>query len=86
MMLPNRHVLFGNGLVQIIERLFLHDDVIKWKHKGWANNRDAGDLRRHDAYYDVTVMNGFFFGQQAYKPWNHKRKIMIIIFPHKDNT
>ena len=24
--------------------------------KGWANNRDAGDLRRHRAHYDVTVM------------------------------
>ena len=23
---------------------------------GWANNRDAGDLRRHHAHYDVTVM------------------------------
>ena len=23
----------------------------------WANNRDAGDLRRHRAHYDVTVMN-----------------------------
>ena len=23
---------------------------------GWANNRDTGDLRRHRAYYDVTVM------------------------------
>ena len=23
---------------------------------GWANHRDAGDLRRHRAYYDVTVM------------------------------
>ena len=22
----------------------------------WANNRDAGDLRRHRAHYDVTVM------------------------------
>ena len=22
----------------------------------WVNNRDAGDLRRHRAYYDVTVM------------------------------
>ena len=28
---------------------------------GWANNRDAGDLRRHSAYYDVTVM--FYFEQ-----------------------
>ena len=24
---------------------------------GWANNGDAGDLRRHRAHYDVTVMN-----------------------------
>ena len=23
---------------------------------GWANTRDAGDLRRHRAHYDVTVM------------------------------
>ena len=23
---------------------------------GWINNRDAGDLRRHRAHYDVTVM------------------------------
>ena len=25
---------------------------------GWVNNRDAGDLWRHRAYYDVTVMLG----------------------------
>ena len=24
---------------------------------GWANNRDAGYLRRHRAHYDVTVMH-----------------------------
>ena len=24
---------------------------------GWANNRNAGDLRRHRAHYDVTVMS-----------------------------
>ena len=24
--------------------------------KGWVNNREAGDLRCHCAYYDVTVM------------------------------
>ena len=23
---------------------------------GWANNREAGELRRHRAHYDVTVM------------------------------
>ena len=25
---------------------------------GWVNNREAGDLRRHRAHYDVTVMTG----------------------------
>ena len=25
----------------------------------WANNRDAGDLRRHRALYDITVMPSF---------------------------
>ena len=24
----------------------------------WVNNREAGDLRRHQAHYDVIVMNG----------------------------
>ena len=24
---------------------------------GWVNNREAGDLRRHRAHYDVTVMS-----------------------------
>ena len=48
-----------------------HDDVIKWKHfprsfdgfllicawtKYWVNDRDAGDLRRRRAHFDVTVM------------------------------
>ena len=28
---------------------------MRWTN-GWANNRDAGDLRRHGAHYDVTVM------------------------------
>ena len=26
------------------------------KKNGWVNNRDAGDLRRQRAHYDVTVM------------------------------
>ena len=25
---------------------------------GWVNNRDAGDLRRHRAHYDVIVLDG----------------------------
>ena len=27
------------------------------RNKGWVNNKDAGDLRRHHAHYGVTVMN-----------------------------
>ena len=27
---------------------------------GWANNRDAGDLRRHRAHYNVTVRDPLF--------------------------
>ena len=26
---------------------------------GWVNNREAGDLRRYRAHYDVTVMNTY---------------------------
>ena len=31
---------------------------------GWVNNREAGDLRRHRAHYDVTVMEA-----RRSKPW-----------------
>ena len=31
-----------------------------WTHI-WANNRDAGDLRRHRAHYDVTLMQVYTF-------------------------
>ena len=43
-----------------------HDDVIKWKHfprywpiYGWVNNREAVDLRRYRAHYNITVMSLF---------------------------
>ena len=29
--------------------------ICAWTN-GWANNRDAGDLRHHCAHYDVTLM------------------------------
>ena len=29
--------------------------ICVWRN-GWVNNREAGDLRRHRAHYDVTVM------------------------------
>ena len=28
-------------------------------NNGWVNNREAGDLKRYRAHYDVIVMNDF---------------------------
>ena len=36
---------------------------------GWVNNREAGDLRRHRAHFDVTVMEWWCL-QQHY-PYFH---------------
>ena len=30
--------------------------IFSWSANGWANTRDAGDLKHHLAHYDVTVM------------------------------
>ena len=38
--------------------------ICAWMN-GWVNNGEAGDLRRHRAHYDVTVMN--FKGYRADK-------------------
>ena len=37
---------------------------------GWVNNQDAGDLRRHRAYYDVTVMWCRIGIQWFGQPWD----------------
>ena len=34
---------------------FMFSLICAWL-KGWVNNREAGDLRRHQAHYDVIVM------------------------------
>ena len=39
---------------------------------GWVNNREAGDLRRHRAHYDVTVMNEE--EHDDIMTWNVKRR------------
>ena len=38
--------------------------------KGWVNNGEAGDLRRHRAHYDVIVMSGVkcILGYNIYRP------------------
>ena len=42
---------------------------------GWVNNREAGDLRRHRAHYDVIVMSQTVFSKQL--------KCAIIYGPRK---
>ena len=42
----------GNSPVTEISMFSL---ICAWMN-GWVNNREAGDLRRHCAHYDVTVM------------------------------
>ena len=39
----------------------------------WANHPDAGDLRRHRAQYDVTVMFLFIFRHMMYIIWKKKK-------------
>ena len=38
--------------------LLMFSLICTWLH-GWVNNHKAGDLRRHYAHYDVTVMITF---------------------------
>ena len=46
-------------------------------NKRLSNNRDAGDLRRHRAHYDVTVMGDYSFGTQT--TWPATSQIIVII-------
>ena len=38
---------------------FLFTLICAWTNS-WVNNRDTGDLNRHRAHYDVTVINCFY--------------------------
>ena len=45
----------GFPLQKSVTRSFIFSLACAWT-KGRANNRDAGDLKRHHAHYNVTVM------------------------------
>ena len=55
---------------------------------GWVNNREAGDLRRHPAHYDVIVMNCVmntsrdFYAIVPYniRPWYKFREVSKDLF------
>ena len=38
-------------------KIFNNNNLICDWTNDWVNNREAGDLRRHLAHYDVTVMS-----------------------------
>ena len=45
----------------------------------WANNRDAGNLRRHYAYYDVIVMR-FWWHATSIQTQNYLAMFLLIMF------
>ena len=51
---------------------------------GWANNREAGDLRRHCAHYVVTVMNNYWSTSWKihYQGWVTKLNSLVLWFFH----
>ena len=62
----------GNSLVNYphkgqLCRALIFSLICAWTNV-WVNNRDAGDLRRHRAHYDVTVMYTVFL-----REWNHSK-------------
>ena len=42
---------------------------------GWVNNRKAGDLRRHRAHYDVSVMTSRWVGKPSSRSHPHTWRI-----------
>ena len=62
--------------------------ICLWRN-GWVNNRDAGDLRRYRAHYDVTVMYFssldciFANRSSAFQPirYAHGYVLLYFIFP-----
>ena len=46
-------------------RALMFSVICAWSN-GWANNRDAGDLRGHRAHYDVNVMSRVHQGQHSW--------------------
>ena len=46
-------------------RALMFSLICTWIH-GWVNNGEAGDLRRHRAHYDVTVMVAIWLSQHQW--------------------
>ena len=50
------HDCLLNHFQRPVARSFNFSLICAWRND-WINNQDAGDLRRHRAHYNVTVMN-----------------------------
>ena len=48
---------------------------------GWVNNREAGDLRRYRAHYDVTVMESFCTETMSWIPGDLKTTAVEVLKP-----
>ena len=49
--------------------------IFAWKN-GWVNNREAGDLRRHHAHYNIIAMDNTVLQSQQH-PRGHDDNAMI---------
>ena len=54
--------------------------ICAWMN-GWVNNREAGDLRRHRAHYDVIVMIGYGKKRTKYRIYS---SISELIYRYHD--
>ena len=46
---------------------------------GWVNNREAGNLRRHGAYYDVTVITLAGAGDSQEANWLNRAFLLKLV-------
>ena len=58
--------------------------ICRWTY-GWANHWDAGDLRRHRAHYDVTVILGpsWIHVMSSLIGWNAPNSAPVCIDKHR---
>ena len=74
----------------------LVSSLIYARINGWVNNREAGDLKRHRAHYDVIVMrNKIMYVVPWWTVYKHTRMLIWCLFPsllhnsskkHQNNT
>ena len=62
--------------------------LICTKINGWVNNGEAGDLRRHRAHYDVTVMSMWKGRSNIELEWNYVFYVLctlLLVMESKEN-